>query len=182
MLNVLVLGGGFTASKRLNDRLHFSAAESMPKYDKQIVTTIDQNKECNPTWVWNLNNSPWPVNKPIHPRTFDEVHAYEVLEHLGTQGDAWSLFQTFANIWWALKPGGLLFASVPSYKSIWAFGDPTHTRIINAGTLTFLRRDEYEKQLGKTSMSDYRHLLVGDWEMVSQYDDGESFRFVMRAK
>lgn len=160
----------------------------------ELVNTIDSNKEAKPTWVHNLDRIPWPCNcmqssqpgeywgnsPDVHK--YDEVHAYEILEHLGTQGDASSFFAHFAEIWMALKPGGLLFASVPSWKSQWAWADPSHRRVITAGTLVFLMRAEYDKQLGKTAMSDFRHLLVGDWELVNHHDDGESYRFVLRAK
>ena len=183
MKNILILGPGFTADKRLDiENLQFGRKTVSSEGADEFIDTIDDNPQCNPTFLQDLNETPWMPNKHIHCHKYDEVHAYEVLEHLGRQGNAYEFFATFAQIWWALKKGGLLFASCPSWKSIWAWGDPSHTRIINAGTLTFLMRDEYKKQLGKTAMSDYRNLLVGDWELVRHHDDGESYRFVLRAK
>lgn len=191
MKKVLLLGPGRNLDKRLNAHSlsFYSASYNLPPDEELTVIDIDShacdeasNENLGTTFEWDLNDTPWPVNKPIHVHAFDEVHAYEVLEHLGKQGDAKSFFDTFSEIWWALKPGGLLFASVPSWKSIWAWGDPTHSRIINMGSLTFLFRAEYEKQVGRTAMSDYRRYLVGDWQLVAANDDGESFRFVLRAK
>jgi hypothetical protein len=167
--------------------------------DGDQIDTIDLNLYTKPTWIFDLNASPWPCNveqdfdfrvagwrrEPHHD--YDEVHAYEILEHLGQQGDYKAFFECFAEIWCALKPGGLLFASVPSYKSIWAWGDPSHTRIINAGSIIFLMREQYAKQIDcepdkRTAMSDFRKYLVGDWSLVAHNDDGESYRFVLRAK
>lgn len=187
MKRILILGGGFTTGKRLNmDSLAFNTVGGNP--DADHIVTIDENEKCAPDFVHDLNVTPWPIFGQEYLRDpngewrrFDEIHAYEVFEHLGTQGDAESFFSTFNQCWMALKTGGLLFVSVPSYRSIWAFGDPTHRRIINAGSLTFLCKKNYEQQLGKTSMSDYRHLLIGDWMILRQQDDGESFRFVLRA-
>ena len=112
---------------------------------------------------------------------FDEVHAYEVLEHLGTQGDYRSFFAHFYEIWRALKDGGHLFATCPSYKSMWAWGDPSHKRIINAGSLSFLSQEQYELQIGTTAMTDFRWLWSGDLRCVHAEDDGEHFMFVLRA-
>lgn len=180
MKNILVIGGGFTSGKRLDPHtLQFAAPVELPGRDN--VTTIDSNKECRPSFVWDLNVTPWPINKPIHSHAYDEVHAYEVLEHLGKQGDADSLFAHFGECWLALKPGGLLLASVPSFKSMWAWGDPSHTRVITSGTITFLMRKQYEMQIGRTSMSDFCSKLIGNWELVAHQDDGESYRFVLRA-
>jgi hypothetical protein len=180
MKKILILGGGTTTTKRLDFMsLTFYTEKN---YEPADITTVDVNSACSPTFVHDLNKWPWPVNEPYEKHEFDEVHAYEILEHLGKQGDIASFFETFREIWRALKPDGLLFASCPSFKSLWAWGDPGHTRIINAGSLVFLCKSEYAKQLGKTSMTDYRHLLMGDWKIVNQKDDGESFRFVMKAK
>lgn len=186
MKKVLILGGGMTPNKRMRqDSLSFYPHQVHNKLESAMteITTIDNNPECFPTYLHDLNWTPWEINIPIPTHEYDEVHAYEVLEHLGHQGNVAEFFDTFREIWYALKlDTGLLFASVPSYKSLWAWGDPSHTRIINAGTLMFLCRNQYDRQLGRTSMSDYRHLLVGDWEIVNAKDDGERFRFVMRAK
>jgi hypothetical protein len=163
-MNVLLFGCGHTRDRRLM----LSAPPSRPTLipppspqwpDETHVDTWDINSECKPHAIVNLNTDwiHWP--SPPHVNLYDEVHAYEVLEHLGTQGDAPSFFNTFVGIWHKLKHGGILFATVPHWLSEWAWGDPSHRRVITPGSLVFLSREEYKKQLGKTAMSDFRDLL-----------------------
>lgn len=116
--------------------------------------------------------------------TFDEIHAYEVLEHLGQQGDAIRFFSLFAELWRILKPNGMLFATVPSRFSPWLWGDPSHRRAILPESLIFLDQSEYIRQLDgevKTPMSDFRYLYSADFQPVSMQDDQHTFAFVLRA-
>ena len=141
------------------------------------LVTMDHDPNCGADIVHDLDVTPWPIEAD----TFDEVHAYEVLEHLGAQGDWRAFFRHFGEIWRVLKPGGYLCATVPSYKSQWAWADPSHTRIIAPGTLVFLSQREYREQVGKTAMTDFRHTWTGDFETEHTADDGESHVFVLRA-
>lgn len=141
------------------------------------LVTCDFDTGCNPDVLHDLNHTPWPFEND----TFEEVHAYEVLEHLGTQGDFKSFFATFSEIYRILKPGGKLFATCPAWNSLWAWGDPGHTRIISEGSLAFLSQEQYKQQIGKTDMTDYRSTWKGDF--VTEYAEtrGGSFTFVLRA-
>lgn len=141
------------------------------------LVTLDSEPDHNPDHVWDLNVRPLP----FATGSFDEIHAYEVLEHIGTLGDWRGLLQEFEEYWRILKPGGHLFATVPSWKSMGAFGDPGHTRVISAMTIAFLSQAEYEKQVGVTPMADYRSGYRGDFDAMLIDDDGESFRFILRA-
>jgi SAM-dependent methyltransferase len=125
-----------------------------------------------------------PYNKnrlPFESHTFDEVHAYEVLEHIGTQGVVESFFWPFAEIHRVLKPGGYLAGTCPNVISRWAWGDPGHRRIIGPEQLVFLDQTEYQKQVGVTPMTDYRGIWTHDFERVAQSIDAETFVFVLRA-
>jgi hypothetical protein len=46
---------------------------------------------------------------------------------------------------------------------MWAWGDPSHRRVINEGSFTFLDQTQYAKQVGKTAMTDFRSLWKGDF-------------------
>jgi hypothetical protein len=47
------------------------------------LVTLDINADHQPDIVWNLEDLPLPFAND----EFDEIHAYEVLEHTGQQGD-----------------------------------------------------------------------------------------------
>lgn len=141
------------------------------------LVTMDMDPNCGADIIHNLDITPWPVAD----NAFDEIHAYEVLEHLGAPGDYERFFAHFWEIYRALKPNGLLFATCPSYKSMWAWGDPSHCRVLTQGTLMFLSQQAYAEQIGKTAMTDFRWLWKGDLRPEHSQDDGESFQFVLRA-
>lgn len=125
----------------------------------------------------DLNVFPWPLASD----SFDEVHAYQLLETLGRQGDAKAFFDFFSEVWRVLKPEGHFFATVTSPKSAWLWGDPGHTRCISLQSMTHLVQPQYDKQIGVTAMKDYRHLYKGDFEPELLQDDDRELRIVLRA-
>lgn len=139
-------------------------------------TTLDVDPDCDPDVLWDLDERPLP----FEDEEFDEIHAYEVLEHLGTQGDWRSFFEEFSEYARILKPGGKFYATVPMWNSVWAWGDPGHTRIINAGTLSFLNQEQYKQQVGKTSMTDYRHIYKASFVPEYLDVDENTFYFILR--
>jgi SAM-dependent methyltransferase len=143
------------------------------------LTTCDNNRAVEPDVVLNLETSDWPWEAD----TFDEVHAYEVLEHLGRQGDVERFFYTFEDIYRVLKPGGYLAATVPSRFSPYLWGDPGHTRAILPESLHFLRQTNYGQCDGAhpTPMSDYRSIWKGDFDVVRSDDDHRLHRFILQA-
>jgi SAM-dependent methyltransferase len=141
------------------------------------LTTIDIDPNCGADVVHDLEITPWPFDD----NTFDEIHAYDVLEHLGKQGDYKSFFKHFAEIYRILKPDGLLICSTPSIHSRWVWGDPGHTRYIGPESLVFLSQDQYTNQIGKSQMTDYRHSWKGDFETVDCNEDEADFQFIVKA-
>jgi hypothetical protein len=47
--------------------------------------------------------------------------------------------------------------------------------------LVFLDQTEYARQIGQTSMTDFRWLWKGDFELVGASDDDAHFRFALKA-
>lgn len=141
------------------------------------LTRLDNNPDHRPDVVWDLTKHPLP----FADNSFNEIHAYEVLEHLAQQGDYRFFFAEFSEYWRILKPNGLFLASVPDRLSKWAWGDPSHTRIIQAENLVFLDQDEYAAQVGVTTMSDFRYLYKAHFKTIFMQIRGESLCFALRA-
>jgi SAM-dependent methyltransferase len=137
------------------------------------LVTLDLVPDHGVDVVHDLNVCPWP----FADNTFNEVHAYEVLEHLGTQGDFRRFFQDFSEIWRILKPGGHLCGTSPAWFSPWAWGDPGHTRVISVESFTYLDQSQYDQQVGVTPMTDYRFCYQADFE-VKQASITETQQFV----
>ncbi len=182
-----------------------SRVKKMPSVDGNPswrgLVTLDINLSCNPDfWCRIGDQAPWEVSclkyipnfncvedeagKYFPAASFDEVHAYEVLEHLGSQGDAVAFFTHFSEIYRILKPGGHLYATVPSRFSPWLWGDPSHRRAILPESLVFLDQAEYARQLDgpqKTAMSDFRYLYQSDFRIIAAEDNRMTFAFVLQA-
>ena len=169
-MSELLIGCGNSRSKRI------SFPEIPSEWSNDFVT-LDFDENCKPDVFHDLNKLPLPFNDD----RFDEIHAYEVLEHTGTQGDFRSFFNLFSELHRILKPGGFLIGTCPNWDSVWAWGDPGHTRVITPQTMSFLSQAEYQKQVGKTAMSDYRFCYQADFELYTFTEEDENWGFVLRA-
>ncbi len=141
------------------------------------LTTLDINPQHQPDIVYDLTQLPYP----FEDNTFDEIHAYDVLEHTGVQGDYKFFFAQWSEFWRILKPDGHFFGKSPTWNSRWAWGDPSHTRIIQPESLVFLKQPEYTKQVGKSPMTDFRYIYKEDFENEYVKIDENDFFYVMRA-
>ncbi len=137
------------------------------------VVRLDINGDHKPDVIHDLRVHPLPFSD----NEFDEIHAYEVLEHLAPQGDFKFFFKEFTEYARILKPGGRFFASCPAAGSVWVWGDPSHTRFIGSETLVFLSQAEYDKQVGITTMSDFRNIYKADFNCIYQETKGPRFFF-----
>jgi SAM-dependent methyltransferase len=140
------------------------------------LTTLDYNPDHKPDVVWDLMQGALP----FEDNSFDEIHAYEVLEHTGTQGDYKFFFRQFSDFWRVLKPNGHFLATCPSKTSVWALGDPSHTRILVKENLVFLNQDAYA-DVGVTPISDFRSIYKADFKPVYVDEGEERFHFVLKA-
>ena len=168
-MKTLLLGAGSNKEKKL-------APDGLFEWSGEVIT-LDNNIAHGPDMMHDLNE---PV-MPFGDDTFDEIHAYDVLEHLGALGDYEFFFNEFEEYHRILKPGGLFCAIVPPITSPWLFGDPSHTRVICAETLTVLSQKCYEEQVGITAMSDFRSIYHADFETIALKQEENRLSFVLRA-
>jgi 2-polyprenyl-3-methyl-5-hydroxy-6-metoxy-1,4-benzoquinol methylase len=152
MDKILLLGAG--NAKRLPVR--FRPTDP----DEQIIS-LDIDPNSKPDIIHDLNVLPYP----FQDNEFDQIHAYEVMEHLGQQGDWKFFFKQFEELARILKPECGLVICSPKCTSVWLWGDPGHTRYIGPEQMTFLDQGNYVLQIGKTTMTDYRHFYKADWSL-----------------
>ena len=164
----LLLGCGNKRDKQL-------ALPDKEKWDD--VVTLDIDPDVNPDVLWDMQD----FHLPFDDETFEEVHAYDVLEHIGQQGDWRLFFAQFTEIHRILKPGGHFMGITPTWDSIWAWSDPGHSRVISEGTIHFLSQDNYN-DVGKSNMTDYRHIYKVDFSIEHSQEANERFCFVLKKK
>jgi SAM-dependent methyltransferase len=165
----LLLGCGSNRTKKLAPN---------GNHEWNNLVTVDFNADHKPDIVHDLENIPLP----FEDNSADQCHIYDCWEHIGKQGDFRTFFAQFEDYWRILKPDGLLMIISPHVSSIWAWGDPGHTRVASSEMLVFLNQEEYTKQVGKTPMSDYRFCYKADFDIVhAQITEDRQFRFVLRA-
>lgn len=197
----LLIGCGYRRTRLIDPYLYpaqYPARRAEPSERWTHVMAVDINPRCNPDYIMDLDKGleiqtqcPMPDDIDlfkslgdvvmVRDSVFDEVHAYEVLEHLGSQGDHLKFFADFDELWRVLRPGGYLCATVPSRYSMWMWGDPGHRRAILQGSLGFLRRPNYDAWLETTPMTEYRDVFKGDWDIVNSYDNEDTHSFVLQA-
>jgi hypothetical protein len=141
------------------------------------LITVDINEDHNPRIVYDLEKIPLP----FADESAEEIHAYEVLEHLGNQGDYKFFFKQFNDFYRILKPNGVIIGTCPLYNQCWAFGDPSHKRVIQKESFHFLNQTNYTREVGKTSMSDFRYIYDGDFELVHYKEYQVTFEFILQA-
>jgi hypothetical protein len=169
----LLLGAGSNREKRV----YFDGRSR--KFEN--VITIDINPDAKPDYLMDLDDLHVIGGRlPFDDNTFDEIHAYEVLEHIGRQGDWRGFFAEFSEYWRVIKPGGTFHCSCPADHSVWTWGDPGHTRVITPETLTFLSQRIYVSD-AKSARTDYRHVWRGDFEVIYGKIKDSEFFFVLKA-
>lgn len=160
--------------------------------DRQVWASRNPEETTSPPWKglvtldWNPRVKPGVVadlgarHLPFRDATFEEIHAYEVLEHVGQQGDWKFFFSQFDEFGRILKPGGHLYIKSPGTNNPWVWGDPGHTRYMGPQVYYFLDKANYEKNQGKTPMTDYRSHFQISWKTVVQLENEKVFMIILR--
>lgn len=165
----LLMGCGYRKVKlvRVNNK--------NPEFDNLV--TLDINPNCKPDVLWDLRKHPLP----FPDNEFDEIHAYDVLEHLAYQGDHEFFFNEFNEYYRILKHKGAFCGSVPDNLSPTCFGDPSHKRVIINENFTFLDPEQYRIQLGTNKMSDFSDLCKCNFKRVMAEKSKNTFYFCLIA-
>jgi hypothetical protein len=147
------------------------------------LTTLDYYEAAQPDVLYDLDKMARLAGRlPFESNSFNEIHAYDVLEHIGGQGDYINFFHEFGEYWRVLRPNGFFCATIPKTGSDHVWGDPGHRREINALSLVYLSPVEVKKQLGKTTITDYLRFL-GDtnFECIHLQNGNDRMGFVLKA-
>ena len=145
MRKTLFLGAGGSTKKMIKAPF-LEALE-----EEEEILTLDIRAPAD--IIFDLNQLHYPVGPPPNPElpfedeSLTEIHAYEVLEHYGRQGDWVGFFQEWGEFHRVLKMGGCFFGTVPEAHQTW--GDPGHCRALNSVTLSFLNHAAVEAEVKK---------------------------------
>ena len=168
MQKSLLLGCGHSRQKR--------AGIGSIDWTGELVR-LDMTEAVNPDVVWNLENRPLP----FADEEFDELAAYDVLEHIGRQGDWRGWFDEMAEYHRILKPGGVFGIIVPVGPD--ALADPGHTRFFSANYFGFLSRTFYEANLAENRpVTDYRSYITRWWQVLAIENDSNHHLAVVLRK
>jgi len=169
-MRILLVGCGNEHSKRI----YF---DDSPKRDfdgdELVLHDFSPDIETDYSNDLSILPYPWPDEE------FDEIHAYEVLEHCGSQGDGEFFFGQFNEFHRVLKPGGYMMLSVPIWDREVALGVPDHKRVM-PGSLFFFLTKEYYENVGKPGFADYRHLITGYWQVITGAEEKNLLYVVLR--
>jgi predicted SAM-dependent methyltransferase len=77
--------------------------------------------------IHDLNVFPYPFESSV----FDEIYMDNALEHLD------NVILVMEEIHRICKPGGLVKVSVPYFRSVWAFIDPTHRNFFTVNSFAY---------------------------------------------
>jgi hypothetical protein len=128
MSDILLLGPGKSRSSIMGRN-----------FDGENITVIERDERFRADWTnatYLSGDLRYPATIRMSESSFDEVHAYEVLNLLpGTEKD---FFEFWVWVWMLLRPAGQVFASTPNWKSRWIYAYPGQQRVYTPELLDYL--------------------------------------------
>lgn len=145
------------------------------------LTKLDINPNCGADVLFDMSDvAERGGTMPFDDDSFDEMGAFNTLEHWGRQGDSRGYFHEFGEYWRILKPGGLFSILVPINGD--ALADPGHTRFFSFNHFGFLSQVFYERnEVKSTCFTDYRWLWKKNFDVLFlQAYEGHHIAAVLR--
>jgi SAM-dependent methyltransferase len=138
------------------------------------LTTIDMNPDAKPDFLIDMDaqfDGRGGFYMPFEDGTFDEIGAYNCMEHWGKQGDWRGWFAEMGEYHRILKPGGTMSILVPIGPD--ALADPGHTRFFQQNWFGFLSQEFYTRNavLG-SCFTDYRWYWKKDFDILYMEEVG----------
>lgn len=99
---------------------------------------VDASEEVNPDLVWNLEETPMPINE----NSADEVLANHVLEHIN------NFIYLMHDIYRICRKNAVVKIRTPFYSSWGQFNDPTHVRFFTPFTFDYFKKSMYSHEVG----------------------------------
>lgn len=170
----LLLGCGHSRIKQIQP-------PGMPEWTGRL-TTLDMGSECGADIVLDLADhfeGKETLPLPFDDNTFDEMGAYNCMEHWGRQGDWKGYFSEFTEYHRILKPGGYFGIIVPVGGD--ALADPGHTRFFSVNHFGFLNQAFYERNEVKgTCFTDYRWFYKKNFDIAHMETDPAHIYVLLR--
>lgn len=113
--------------------------------------TIDVLDLPNVDIVHDLESFPWPYED----NAFDLIFAHSVFEHFSDP------VKIMEEMWRVLKPGGRAVITVPYFRSVDAYCDPTHKHFFTSGSFNYYLDEQ--TTLAGYRYTDRRFKKVGFW-------------------
>ena len=138
------------------------------------VVSLDQDAAVSPDIVCTLGKEPIPLPDD----SVDVAIAIHVLEHIGRQGETGEWFFFWEDLYRVMKHHGKVVFESPRWDKVWAWGDPTHTRVLSPEALCFFNQESYG--IPDSAISPYR--INCDFAAASMDEGDTSFQMTLVAR
>lgn len=173
----LILGAGMSRDKRIKFEGSKDVGKGSPDNDFSKYEVVTHDIIGTQDVIHDLEEFPYPWAD----EEFDEIHAYEVLEHTGTLGDGDFFFGQMNELWRILKEGGYLMITVPTWDSLEMWAIPDHKRPLPPQIFHFCNRQYVKKNYKRPMHGDYRKQLGPmNFEIVGVEEETEHCGIVLR--